>query len=456
MSKKDKYKELADRFLDLVGGKDNVSYFTHCVTRLRITIKDKGYVKEEEIKDINGVIATQWVGEQLQIIIGNEVGIAYNLVCEKTGLQKEEAVQEQLDEIKPKKDWSPKGILNMFLETISSIIAPFIPAIVGCGLTQGLLYSAQSFGWIDASSATYTFLYTCANTAFYFLPILCAFSAGKRFGCNPYLAATLGAFLIHPSIVGLAGETIMVFGLIPIKLADYSSSLIPAILCVYFMSWVEKGLKKIVPSMIDIIVTPLLSLVIASIVGFAVLAPLGGFLGNFIAGGLVWLYQKFGILGGAVLGGIYPFVLSTGMQVAYTPFIANNLSTLGYDFLYPTNAASNAAMGACALYVYFKAKKKNIKSLGLSTGITGLIGVTEPVLFGLVLKYKKILWAVMLGGAVGGAFMGLFQVQYNSFGFVPFGTIVLAVGPTFAYYMIGVVIAMVVSVGALHLMKFED
>ncbi len=456
MAKKEKYDELAKRFLELVGGKENISYFTHCVTRLRVNVKDKGLVKVDEIEAIQNVVATQWSGEQLQIIIGNEVGLAYNCVCEVTGLSREEAVDEQLDDIKPVKNRSFAGILNLFLETISSVIAPFIPAIVGCGLTQGILYSAQMFGWIDATSATYNFLYTCANTAFYFLPILCAFAAGKRFGCNPYLAATLGAFLIHPTIVGMAGETIKLFGLIPITFSNYTSSLIPAILCVYFMSWVEKGLKKIVPSMIDIIVTPLLSLLLASVAGFVLLAPLGGFVGSFVANGMMWLYDKFGLVGGMIISAIYPFILATGMQVAFSPFTVMNLSTLGYDYIYPMTAASNAAMGACALYVYIKARNKNVKALGLSTGITGLIGVTEPVLFGLVLKYKKVLWAVMIGGGVGGAIMGLFTVEYYSFGFVPFGTIMLAFGPTFAYYMTGVVAAMVVSVLALHMMKFED
>ena len=455
MAKKD-YSALADAIIEKVGGKANISYLTHCVTRLRFNVKDRALANLDDLNNISGVLGTQWAGDQLQVIIGQTVADAYDAICKKTGREKQAAIDEQLDDIKPARDWSLKGILNLFLETISSIIAPFIPAIVGCGLTQGLLYSAQMFGWIDGTSATYNFFYTCANTAFYFLPILCAFSAGKRFGCNPYLAATLGALLIHPTIVGMAGQTIQVFGLIPITFSNYSSSLIPAILCVYFMSWVEKGLKKIVPSMIDIIVTPLFSLLIAAVVGFTVLAPLGGFLGEFVANGMMWLYDKFGLVGGAIISAVYPFILATGMQVAFSPFTVINLSTLGYDYIYPMTAASNAAMGACALYVYFKAKNKNVKAMGLSTGITGLIGVTEPVLFGLVLKYKKVLWAVMIGGAVGGAIMGLFTVEYYSFGFVPFGTIMLAFGPTFVYYMAGVIAAMVVSVAALHLMKFED
>lgn len=449
-----KFQELIEKFPTLVGGKENITYFAHCVTRLRVSVADKSRVDTAALGALPGMVATQWVGDQIQLIIGNEVGTVYQALCKQYGLEEEAAIAENLDAPK-KRDWSPKGILSMFTETLSSIISPFIPAIVGCGLLQGLLYSVQLVGWLDATSDSYNFFYACANTAFYFLPVLCAYAAGRRFGCNPYLAATLGAFLIHPTIVGLAGTTIHLFGVLPITISDYSSSLIPAILCVYFMSWVEKGLHKIVPSMIDIIVTPLVSLLISAVVGMLVLAPLGGFIGNFIAGGLVWMYTKFGMLGGAFMAAVYPFVLSTGMQVAYSPFIANNLATLGYDFLYPTTACSNAAMGIAAIYVYFRAKNTETKALGLSTGVTGLIGVTEPVLFGIVLKYQKVLWAVMLGGAVGGAIMGAFTVQYMSFGFVPFGTIILAFGPTFGFYMLGICVSMVVTVAALYLMKFE-
>lgn len=454
MSKKQKYEEFANQLIELIGGTNNVSFFTHCVTRLRFNVKDKGLVKTDDIESLPVSLGTQWQGDQLQVIIGNEVEKVYDIICEKAGFQKETAVDENLD--KKKFDFSPKGILNAFLDTLSSILAPFIPAIVGCGLLQGLLYSIQSFGWIDPASDIYVFMYTCANTAFYFLPVLVAFAAGKRFKCNPYVAATLGAILIHPTFVSLAGTHINLFGIIPIDYANYSSSVVPAILTVYFMSWVEKGLKKIVPSMIDIIVTPFISLIVSAIVGFAFLAPLGNFVGTFVADGCMWLYSVAGPLGAMVLAAAYPFILATGMQVAMTPIIALNLSTLGYDVLYPCVACSNAAMGAVALYIFFKAKNQNVKSLGSSTGITALIGVTEPVLFGLVLKYKKALWATMAGGAIGACVMGLFKVQYLSFGFVPFGTILLAMTETFPFYIIGVGLAMAASVVILHFLKFDD
>lgn len=205
-----------------------------------------------------------------QIIVGNEVTDIYDAVCEKGGFQKEEAIDENLDgDVKEKR--GIKDLLGVFMETLSSIFAPFIPAIVACGLLQGLLYSVQSLGWLDSTTDTYTFFFTCSQAAFYFLPILVAFSAGKRFKCNPYLAATTAAILMHPAFAGMAGTTIKLFGFIPITYAGYSSTVIPAILTVYFQSHVERLCKRVVPKMIDIIVTPLVSVLVSAVAGWLVL-----------------------------------------------------------------------------------------------------------------------------------------------------------------------------------------
>ena len=448
-----KYENVVNQFVELMGGKENVSYFTHCVTRLRVTVKDKGLVSTKEIENLSGVIGTQWSGEQFQIIIGNEVGDVYEAICEKNGFKLEDAINENLD---APKDKSVKGLFSSFLDTISSILAPVIPAIVACGLLQGLLYSFQSFGWIDPTGETYTFFFNCSTAAFNFLPILVAYSAGKRFKTNPVLAATTAGITMLTAFGNMAGTTVKLFGLIPVTYASYASSIIPAILITYFQSYIEKACKRFVPKMIDIIVTPLVTVMVSAVVGMALLAPLGGWLGTFIANGVLWLYTTLGPVGGAICGAIYPCMLMTGMQVAMSPITVQNLATLGYDFIYPCTAASNAAMSICAIYIFLKSKNENTKELGLSTGITGLIGVTEPVFFGLIAKHKKALIATMIGGAAGGAVMGAFTVQYLSFGFVPFGTIVLAMTETFPYYMIGVILAMVVAVIAMMVLNWKD
>ena len=399
-------------------------------------------------------MGTKWAGNQLQIIIGSGVDSVYNDICDKHGLAKEDAVDENLDD--EKKKLTLKNLLPTLMETLSAILAPVIPAIVACGLLQGLLYSFQSLGWLDSSTDTYNFFFTCSQASFYFLPILTAYSAGKKFKCNQVLAATTAAILMSPSFAALAGTQIKLFGIIPITYAGYSSTVVPAILTVYFQSYIEKACKKVVPKMIDIIVTPLVTVMLSAVVGWALLAPIGGWIGTFVAEGVLWLYTTLGPVGGAICGAIYPFMLMTGMQVAMSPITVQNLATLGYDFIYPCTACSNAAMAICAIYIFLKSKNEDTKSLGLSTGITGLIGVTEPVFFGLISKYKKALIATMAGGAAGGVVMGMFTVKYLSFGFVPFGTIVLAMTDTFVYYLIGVCISMVVAFVMMAVLKWED
>ena len=449
------YSETAASILKNIGGKENVSFVTHCVTRLRITLKDKNLANTNEIEKLDGVYGTKWANGQLQVILGNTVNEVYTELCKLGGFEENEGINENLDEDLTNSD-KKQNIVGKFFETLASIFAPFIPSIVACGLLQGLLYSFVSFGWINSDSVTYQFFFTCSQAAFYFLPILVAYSAGKRFNCNPYLAATTAAILMHPSFAAQAGTTIKLFGFIPLTYAGYSSTVVPAILTVYFQSYIEKFCKKHVPKMIDIIVTPLVTVMLSAVVGWVFLAPVGNWIGTFVAKGILWLYTTLGPVGGAICGAIYPFMLATGMQVAMSPITVQNLATLGYDFIYPCTAASNAAMGIAALYIYAHAKTEKTKSLGLSTGITGLIGVTEPVFFGLIAKYKKALYAVMIGGAAGGVIMGMFTVKYLSFGFVPFGTIVLSMTDTFPYYMIGVCLAMVVTWVAMKLLKWEE
>lgn len=455
MTKKN-YEDIASKILDLIGGKENISYCTHCVTRLRITTKDKSLIKIDEINKLSGVLGNQWSGEQFQIIIGNEVEDVYKAICKLADIKEEASIDENLD-VNKKKKLTFKNAIPTMLDVLTSILAPIIPAIVACGLLQGVLYSVQSFGWIDATSETYVFFFNCAQAAFYFMPILIGYSAAKRFNCNPVLAATTSAILILPTFSAMAGTTIKLFDMIPLTYAAYSSTVVPAILTVYFQSHIERICKRFVPKMIDIILTPLITVMLSAVIGWVLLAPIGGWVGTFVAEGILWLYEALGPLGGAVCGAIYPFMLMSGMQVAMSPIIAQNLATLGYDFLYPvTSAASNSAMAACAIYIFFKAKKESTKSVGLSTGITALIGVTEPVLFSLITKYRKALIATIVGGAVGGAIMALFKVKYLSFGFVPFGTIVLAMTDTFVYYLVGVFAAMIVAVGTMIVLKWRD
>ena len=214
MAKKN-YEEMSKQILECVGGKENITQLTHCVTRLRFNVRDKSVVKVNEIEKIKGVMGTQWSGEQFQIIIGGEVGDVYKVVCQLAGFQEEAVIDENLD-VDLKKDHSIKGLFMILMDTLTSILAPIIPAIVACGLLQGVLYSVQSFGWLDPNGETYVFFFNCAQAAFYFLPVLIGYSAGKRFKCSPVLAATTSAILMLPAFSAMSGTSIKLFGIIPI------------------------------------------------------------------------------------------------------------------------------------------------------------------------------------------------------------------------------------------------
>ncbi|MFV0498687.1 MAG: glucose PTS transporter subunit IIA [Bacilli bacterium] len=449
------YMLIARKILTETGGVDNIENATHCATRLRLEVYDKDKVNKETLNSIEDVQGVVLGVKQIQIILGpgivDEVYKSFGDLLGEVTLYKEKNKEN-------KEKFTIKGIFDILLETISSIFAPIIPAIVGCGLLMGMLYTLQLIGWIDTESGIYNILNVFSNASFYFLPVFLAFSSAKQFKCNPYVAAALGTILVHPIFIEMAdsGNGAINLGIIHIQLQNYSSSVMPIILTVYLMSWVEKGCKKIVPNMFDLILTPVITLFVSGVIGLWLLAPIGQYAGDFVAEGFVNFYNHFGILAGLIFGLTYPFTLATGMQVAFTPLIAMNLTTLGYDFIFPLDAVSNSAMGAAAIYIFLKEKDPNLKQLAGSTGITGLVGVTEPVLFGIVLKYKKVLFAVMAGGAVGGTIMGFFKVTYAGFGFVPFGTILLAFGDTFAYYMLGCVSAMVVTVVILHFTGYKN
>lgn len=464
--------EKAHAIINAVGGAENVRGLVHCVTRLRFELADNALANRERLGEITGVQGVVSRSGQLQLVIGQ--GIVEDYFREVSAVlaaptdttrrtphvesPRTAGASSTLDEAPSRRRINPKRWFDALLETLSSIFAPIIPAIVGCGMIMGFLFSMQILGWINPDSEVYQLLFTFSNAAFYFLPVYLAFSCAQRFGSNPYVAAVLGAILIHPNFIALVkdGQSTVDLGLIQIVLRDYSSSIVPIILSVYFMSWVEKGLRRIVPKMIALVVVPTVSLLTSGFVALWLLAPLGGAAGDLLAQGIYDLYTQYGIIGGIALGALYPFVLSTGMQVALTPIILSNLQTAGHDFIYPVIACSNAAMAAAAVYIFVRSRDKALKQIAGSTAISGLIGVTEPVFFGIVIRFKKVLLAVMVGGGVGGAIMGAFQVTYGGFGFVPFGTIILAFGPTFALYMIGVVVSMAVTVAMLFFGGYES
>ena len=405
MAKKERYEELANTVPGLIGGVENITFFTHCVTRLRFNVKDKSLVKLDEIEKINGVVGCQWSGEQLQIIIGQAVGDAYKLICEKTGLASQNSIDENLDNNKVKKKFS----LNAVFDSISGCITPLIQVLIGAGFIKIIVLLCEQFGILAAGDPTHTVLTFVGDAGFYFLPVMVGATAAKKFGANLGLGMLMGAILIHPTLISSVAEgvSLNVYG-IPVYAASYTSTIFPIILIVWVMAPIEKFFAKISPDSLRSITEPLFTLIVMIPLALCVLGPIGAFLGTYLSEAIIWLYNTTGFFGVAVLSAVFPWLVMTGMHSALTPYALNSFATVGYEPIVLTaNIISNINQVAASLAVALKTKEKNLKSTAASCGITAVVGgVTEPAMFGINLKLKQPMYAAMIGSFAGAAVAG--------------------------------------------------
>ena len=402
------YKELGTEILALVGGKDNVTGLTHCATRLRFNLKDEKLADTEKLKKTPGVLGVVSSGGQYQIIIGNDVNHVYAPIMEEVGLNDSTGNTQPAEK---------KSIGARVIDTITGIFTPVLPAITAAGMIKAVLSICTAFGWLQTADPTYQVINFMADAAFYFLPILLANSAAKKFNTNPYLAMMIGGILLHPNFVSIVansketGEVIRFLGM-PLYNATYSSSVIPIILAVWFMSYVEPIADRISPKAIKFFTKPLITILISGSVTLLVLGPVGFILSSWIADGIKALDTYCSWLVPTLLGGAFPLLVMTGTHYGIIPVGINNRMTLGYDtFVYPANLCSNIAQGASAFGVALKTKKLKVRELAYSSGITAISGITEPALYGINLRYKTPLIAAVIGGAAGGLYAGLLGVR---------------------------------------------
>lgn len=410
------YKKLAEEILIKIGGEENISGLTHCATRLRFNLKDEGKAQTEALKKVNGVMGVVSKGGQYQVIIGSDVASVYKPLtemCEHAAGGENQAADEKKDDRK---------IVARLIDTLSGIFTPILPAITAAGMIKAILALLTAFSLVDKTGTTYQTLNFMADAAFYFLPILLANSAAKKFKCNPYLAMMLGGMLLHPDFINMvaaskeSGEAIRIF-LLPITNAGYSSSVLPIILIVWFMSYVEPIADRISPKPVKFFTKPLITAIVTGIVGLVVIGPIGTIISNLIASGVHSLNNYCSWLVPALVGAFTPLLVMTGTHYGLIPIGINNRMTIGYDTLiYPGMLGSNVAQGGAALAVAFKSKKSEIKQLASSAGITAVCGITEPALYGINIRFKTPLYASMIGGGVGGFLMGILNVKNYSGG----------------------------------------
>ncbi len=409
------YKAAAQEILDKVGGPDNIVGMTHCATRLRLNLKDESLADTEGIKAIDGIPNVTSAAGQYQILVGINVPKLY---AEFEPLVKG-TVGEKGEVAQTTSGGSP---VTKVFSAISAIFSPLLAPLAGSGILRGLIILMVQLGILVEDSSTYTILYAAANSVFYFLPILLAISSAKRFGANPYISALIGGALIYPDLISLMGDagngTVVDFFAAPVVLMDYSSTVVPIILAIWVYSYLYKFLDAKVPESLQLVVTPLVSLVLMVPLSLIVIGPLGVYAGEGIASVVNFLIDRSGVLAGILVGGGWSVLVSFGIHWAVNPIMINNIANYGLDYICPLTFACNFAVIGVALGVFFKAKDRNIRNFSL-TGVVTIVlsAIIEPTLFGMLVNNKKLFLAQIIGGAVGGAYLGLMHVATSAFVF---------------------------------------
>lgn len=406
------YKSVAKKILQRVGGAENVTGLVHCMTRLRFNLKDESIVDDEAVKKTKGVMGVMKKGGQYQIIIGNDVGYVYE------ELNKLGKFSNQVPK-KKENSTEKKNILTMLMDTISGIMTPVIPAIIGAAMIKVLLTLLPMIGVLNTSGDTYQLLTVIGDGAFFFMPVLIAVSASKKFGTNVYYAASIALIMLHPNFISMmttahdANETIRFLGLIPVTYATYSYSVIPIILAVWSLKYVEKFVDKITPVITKNFLKPMLVVLIEAPIALIILGPLGAICGNVLSDVVYFIHDKLGFIAVGLVAGIYPFVVMAGMHHAFTPIKLGMIATTGYEnFICIGELCSNMAQGAASLAVAIKSKNKDFKQIAGSSAFSALLaGITEPALYGVTLRLKRPMLGACIGAVAGGLFGGFFQLK---------------------------------------------
>lgn len=400
------YKNLAVTILEKVGGEKNVNSVGHCATRLRFNLKDDKKADTDFIKSIKGIVGVVNKGGQYQVIIGSDVKDVYRELL-KLGTFNNSSSDEKDEN---------KGKISKALDTIAGIFFPIVPALTGAGMIKAVLAILMAFKLITVNSTTYQFLNFIGDAAFYFLPVLLASSAAKKFRCNEYMAMAVGGVLLHPTFVTMVanakkdGIGLSLFGM-PVTLASYGSSVIPIILAIWFMSYVEPAVDKFMPKPVKMIGTPLLTLIVVAPVTFIAIGPLGIILGNQLGSLINFINSYASWLVPLLVGALTPLMVMVGMHYGLIPLGINSLATTGIDRIAgPGMLVSNVAQGGASLAVAVRTKNASVKQLATSAGITAVLGITEPAMYGISLRFKKPLYAAMIGGGAAGLFLGIMNV----------------------------------------------
>ena len=451
------YRKTAQDILDHVGGSKNIASAAHCATRLRLVIADNKKVSKEALENVDGVKGVFEASGQLQIILGtgtvNKVFAEFIDIAGITASSKAEAKEAAAE----KENWFMRAI-----KLLGDIFVPIIPAIVASGFLMGIMNSldfmnSNGFLHINTHSSIYVFANLFSNIAYTFLQILIAFSAAKAFGANQYLGAVIGMIMIHPSLQnaytvateGVQQTQSVFFGLFKIDMVGYQGHVIPVIIAVWILAVIEKKLHKIVPEVLDLFVTPLVSVFVTGYLTLSIVGPIFVWAENAILGAIQWMLTLPLGIGSLIMGGLYAPTVVTGIHQMYTAIDIGQLAKYGVTYWLPLASAANVAQGAAALAVGIKSKDKKIKSLALPSSLSAFMGITEPAIFGVNLRFFKPFIAGCIGGGCGALYASLVHLGAKGTGVTGIFGILLCLNQPLQY-----LIEMVIAVGVAFVISF--
>ncbi len=403
-----KYQPLVKEIIQGLGGADNINSAVHCATRLRFDLKNQAAANLEELKQIDGVVGVNPTPTQLQVIIGSHVVDVFEEVV-RQGVSNGDSEVKEVSSTTSTKETS---IFNRVVDTITGCMTPMIPALTAAGMIKVILSLLTTFHWMSNESSTYRVLDFIGDGAFYFMPILLAVFAANKFKVNTSIAIIVVGVFLHPNFSQwvASGDPISFLGM-PIQGVIYAASVIPALLTIWVMSYIERGVDKITPQSLKILLNPTLTLLITAPLALIVIGPLGNYAGQGLAWVINLMQGQLGFIMVALLAAAMPFIVMTGMHHALTPiFVASFAATGTESLILVAQICANLAQGGATLAVAFKSKQKNVKSIAAAAGISAIMGITEPALYGITMKYKKPLVAACISAGISGCFAGLMHV----------------------------------------------
>lgn len=450
MAKKN-YDQLSKDIVKYIGGEENVISLFHCATRLRFKVKDEAGVDKKRLEQLKGVITVINSGGQMQVVIGNDVADVYEAIFANTGLKPENKENDN-------KSQEKKNLLNTFMETISGIFAPVLGAMSGAGMLKALLILCTTCGLLTSDMGTYRILYAAADGVFTFIPMFLAITAARKFKANEFVSLGIAAALVYPDMTAAfsAGEA-LTFLKIPVVLVSYTSSVIPIVISIYALSKLEKGLKKIVPSVCKTFLTPMLSLMIMVPATYLVIGPISDTAGKLLASGYTALVGFNPMIAGGILGLIWPAAVMFGLHWGFVPIVMNNIAEYGRDTLFVITGPNNMAQAGATLGVFLKTKNKEIKELAGPAALSAVLaGITEPAIYGVTLRFKRPFFIGAVFSGIAGAIVAVAGTGAPTL----LGTSILTlpgyIGVGFAGFLIACAIAYFGSAIVTYLFGYSD